>query len=163
MSELGFKTLTQQNFLERDPTLQAFFAGLTQTDLMDDVFGARLSARVPDDVKALFEGARGAMCYGFYFYPLFMLGADQLCRVAETAVRHRVKQLAGPSDIRFSDGIKFLVERGAIPEGQSGAWDAVRRLRNETSHPRFQQQIPPGVGVGMLHRVNELIDALFAG
>ena len=87
VAELGFKTLTQQNFLERDPTLQAFFAGLTQTDLMDDVFAAQLSAGVPDDVKALFEGARGAMCYGFYFYPLFMLGADQLCRVAETAVR----------------------------------------------------------------------------
>ena len=86
-----------------------------------------------------------------------MLGADQLCRVAETAnAAPRVKELGGPVEIRFSDGIKFLVERGAIPEGQSGAWDAVRRLRNETSHPRFQQQIPPGVGVGMLHRVNEL-------
>jgi hypothetical protein len=68
MSELGFKRLTPENWLEPDETLKIFVrllpSGETQpvtgTDWLNFILEPTLNPAVPDDVRKLFEVARNA-------------------------------------------------------------------------------------------------------
>jgi hypothetical protein len=51
---------------------------------------------VPEPIRELFDVARGAMIYGWFFYPLFRLGEDQLHRVVEAAVVARYTRRRKP-------------------------------------------------------------------
>ena len=45
---------------------------------------------------------RGAMVYGYFLYPLYVLGAEQLFRVAEAAVTLKCEQMGAKTDrMRF--------------------------------------------------------------
>ena len=173
MTEHGFKELSRENWLLPDPLAVAFgnvhdlSTGLTRPmspeEGLDYILEPQLSERVPQDVRALFAVARGTMCYGYYFYPLYMLAAEQLFRVAEAAVHQRAEQLKAPRNFKkFATKLKFLIGNGAIGAADEDRWDAIRTLRNEGSHPKFQQLAPPGVAVGSLGIVAEAINRLFA-
>lgn len=166
----GFKALTAENWMEADPTNGNFvrlsaIAGpvaMTETDWARQFLSVRLHEQVPAEIVDLFAVARGAMLYGWFFYPLFRLGEEQLYRVAETAARMAYQARGGArSSPRFTEAIAFLVEHHAISADDQVRWDALRQLRNLASHPALQSVMPPGAVLGILMNVAKDIDRLF--
>ena len=170
MTKFGFKEITPANLLERDPVLDGFVKlspngqsmTLTQDDYLRYIFTPCLLEVVPDDVQALFEVARGAMAYGYFFYPLFTLAMEQLFRVAEAAVAYKCLDMGIPkSKSRFKEKIVWLIDKGIIPKTDRGSWDSIRELRNMTSHPERQMILPPAMPIELLERTALLINSLF--
>lgn len=172
MSKFGFKEITPSNWLERDDVLKGFVRmspsgqsiPLTSEDWLGHILKPKLLESVPADVQALFEVARGAMAYSYFFYPLFTLAAEQLFRVAEAAVAHKCKALGAPeSRDTFKKRISWLVEEGVIPSSELNRWDAIRELRNIASHPERQSIFTPGQAIGRLEGIAVQINSLFSG
>ena len=170
MAKFGFKEITPANLLERDPVLIGFVKlssnGQSRTLTMDDylsyIFTPCLLEVVPRDVQALFEVARGAMVYGYFFYPLFTLAMEQLFRVAEAAVTHKCTAMGAPKSIKdFYKKIGWLIDKAIIPKADKGLWDAIRELRNMASHPERQMVGLPNMAIGILERVASQINSLF--
>jgi len=171
MGEFGFKELSIRNWLEPDNVMRAFATvssdgrveHLIGADWLDKVLEPSLSDRVPKKVQLLFEVARGAHAYGYFFYPLYTLAAEQLYTVAEAAIRHRCESLGAPPSLRnFVHKINWLADRGAIREDDREEWHTIRRLRNSASHPEGQAIITPGLALGSLRQIAERINDLFA-
>jgi len=171
MVKFGFKEITPSNWLEPEGVLKGFvrmsldgqFHPITGEEYLRDILSPQLLSSVPRDVQALFEVARGAMVYGYFFYPLYTLAAQQLFRVAEAAITHKCKALGAPKSCNtFQKGVKWLVGNGGIPKSELCRWDAVRKLRNAASHPRRQSIFMPGNAIGMLEGIAEQINALFS-
>lgn len=167
---LGIKTLTIENWLQPDPTSTIFVqlsysdgsaSPMSGADWVAQFLDPSLAATVPEEVCKLFEVARGAMAYGYFFYPLYALAGEQLYRVAEAAVSEKCALLGAPKKLSFQDKIKFLLDKNVIPNEEFMVWDAMRQLRNESSHPRQQNILPPGMVATMLYQVAERINGLF--
>ncbi|TEU15931.1 MAG: DUF4145 domain-containing protein [Anaerolineales bacterium] len=172
MSKFGFKEITPSNWLERDDVLRGFVRmssdgqsqPITGDEYLRDILRPKLLESVPTDVQALFEVARGAMAYSYFFYPLYTLAAEQLFRVAEAALAHKCNALAAPkSRDSFKKRISWLVEEGVIPGSEFVRWDAVRELRNIASHPERQSIFTPGNAIGFLEGIAVQINSLFSG
>ena len=170
MGKYGFKEINPANWLQPDPVLRAFVRMLpdgqsrpvTGDEYLSHILEPRLLESVPIQVQALFEVSRGAMAYGYFFYPLYTLAAEQLSRVAEAAIVHQCKAMGAPtSKDTFKRRLNWLVDNGAIPRLELIRWDAVRKLRNAASHPDGQSILTPGNAVGLLERVAEQINSLF--
>src|SRR5712691_10705007 len=104
----GQKNITTENLSEPDPRIQ-YFAKSVEYWVKRCQF-TTLTSQVPVEVADLLEVARGAIIYGWFYYPLLTLGVEQCFRCLETAARTRAKQLGIP--IERPDR-----KRGAIPEG----------------------------------------------
>jgi hypothetical protein len=173
MEMLGHKTkrLTDENWLEPDPvsTLLAVVdrrdgsvRPLAPEDYVQPALQPQLASAVPEDLHDLYEVARGALAYGYYFYPLLTLAADQCFRVAEAAANLKAEELSCPKRVStFRDKIDWLVASGAIPARDQESWHGLRYLRNEGSHPRRQHIFTPGIAFNTFHHVAELVNALF--
>ncbi|MDP9481519.1 MAG: hypothetical protein M3R38_38630 [Actinomycetota bacterium] len=130
---LGFEKLTPENWLEPDSVMRAFGRlpdvgepyVPTGEERVGDAMGIELLEEVPLEVRRLFAAARGALCYGYFFYPLYALAGEQLAPVAETAVAHKYGDLGGPKRPRktpeskprkatFEDKLKYLEHEGII-------------------------------------------------
>ena len=86
-----FKALTAENWLEPDPTGDAFGEIHLGTGDRRPMSGDRwvehflrveLSADVPGDVRDMWSIARGVLLYGWFFYPLYALGDAELIFMA---------------------------------------------------------------------------------
>lgn len=174
MDDLGFKRLTSDNWLEPDAVLSIFVRlslqdGSTRTLSSDEwaqkFLDVELSEAVPLEVRRLFAVARGALVYGYYFYPLYTLGTEQLFRLAETAVGRKSRDIGLSSTklkkLNFKGRVTQLIESGVIHPSAQLRWDALWDLRNLTSHPEDQTILPPGVAVGELRRIAADIEGLF--
>jgi hypothetical protein len=169
MSKFGFKKITPSNWLDPDKVLRGFVKmsstraqPLTADDYLRHILSPELIESVPKDVRALFEVARGAMIYGYFFYPLFTLAAEQLFRVSEAAVSHKCKALGAPKSKRkFIEKIEWLINNGIIPSSELIRWDAIRNLRNAASHPERQSILAPGNAIGLLEGISRQINSLF--
>lgn len=149
----GFKKLTAGNWTEPDPASQMFgrvsaLAGpvqMREQDWARAFLAVDLAEQVPDEIRDLFVVARGALLYGWFFYPLFHLGEEQLFRVAESAAKHRYAAAGGPEKRpSFAAAIEWLANQGLIEEPRRQRWDAARHLRNRASHPARVSVMPPG-------------------
>lgn len=165
MSEFGFKEITLENWMKPDEVIK-YFTGMDPPEgYVAQVLGAKLSGKVPREIRGLFEVARGAILYGCLFNPLYALGEEQLYRVAEAAVKCRCTQLAMPKKekgwTRFSDRIEWLSKQGVISAVDMERWHALRGLRNSASHPERQSIVAPGAAVGFLYAAADDINALF--
>lgn len=167
----GIKALTTENWLQPDPTSTIFvqmsradgsLRSMAGEDWAALFLGPSLDDKVPEEVRKLFEVARGAMTYGYFFYPLFTLASEQLYRVAEAAVSEKCALLGGPKRSSFQDRIKFLLDRNVIADVDFPRWNAIRLLRNMSSHPQRQDILPPGVVATTLHLMAERLNSLFA-
>jgi hypothetical protein len=77
-TEFGIKKLTPTNWRERDPATKHMsrfradgsFSALAEEDWLESVLTIQLTERVPAKVRKLFAVARGAILYGYFFYPL---------------------------------------------------------------------------------------------
>jgi hypothetical protein len=159
---LGIKRLSRDNWRDIDPT-NAVFGWMPDPDaVVEQVMSPRLSRHVPAQIVRLFEVARSAMCYGFVFNPIWTLAAEQLFRVADTALAVRCKELGGTTARTFAERITFISER--LPaSSQSFDWHTLRRLRNDGSHPAEQMIVSPGMAVPVVEKLANAINELFAG
>jgi hypothetical protein len=168
---LNFKTLTEENWTEPDPVLRHFVAvsrrdGTVKRLAGDDWAGHFLSIHlaedVPHEVQELFDVAKGVCIYGWFFYPLYHLGEEQLFRVADTAVAAKCKQMGGPDlETSFGRRLDWLKARAVLSANERRWWDSIRQLRNLASHPDFQSIHPPGSVLRMFRDVGQRIDELF--
>ncbi len=149
----GLKQLTLENWREPDSSSAAFCrvdvehgpVGMLADDWAQLILGVDVSPRAPEEIRTLFAVGRGTLIYGWFYYPLYSVGEDQLHRVAERAVAHRFTELGGPSRTKtFADRIEWLNQQGVIPHGELPRWDAIRKIRNMGSHPTLQRVGPPG-------------------
>ena len=170
MTKFGFKKITQNNWLEPDPVLRGFVRispdGRSQRPTDDDylnlVLKPKLLEPVPTEVQALYEVARGAMVYGYFYYPLYTLAAEQLFRVAESAIVHKCKALGSPrSKDTLKKKIEWLIDQGNIPRSEFDRWEAIRSLRNVASHPDRQSIFTPGNALMFLEGIAKQINSLF--
>lgn len=168
---LGFKDLTTENYLEVDEVMQAWVALDSQGAIQpihpdkwaEEILGVCLADSVPVEVQRLFQVARGAMLYGFFFYPLYALSSEQLLRTADTAVSMRCRQLNAPGSVkRFEERIDWLGEQGILSDDEAGRWHALRGLRNSASHPADQTILAPGMALDLMQRIAEDVSRLFA-
>ena len=171
MKRFGFKEINLRNWLEPDDALRGFVRispdgqlhTVTGEEYLQHILSPKLHASVPSDVQALFEVARGAMVYGYFFYPLYTLAVEQLFRVVEAALAHKCKALGAPKSIRtFEKRIKWLMEKAVISRPESDRWHAARQMRNAASHPERQMILAPGNAIGILERVVDDINSLFS-
>ncbi len=171
MESPGLKKLTPENWLQPEWVMTLFVRmrpedleprPVSGEDWVSAIAKPTLDESVPEEVKGLFETVRGALAYGFFFYPLYGLGLGQLFRVAEAAVTHKCKAMGTPTAIKtFYDRTEWLVSHRVIPEQEKGTWDAIRKMRNLESHPERQILLPPGTAIGVLVRMAENINALY--
>lgn len=171
MTESGSKEITPSNWLEPDRVLKGFVRispngrsqPITSGEYLNHVLAPKLLESVPTEVQALFEVARGAMAYGYFFYPLYTLGAEQLFRVAEAAVAYKCEALGVPKLERtFKKKITWLVGHGTIPEPELNRWQACRKLRNVASHPDRQSILTPWDAISILEGIAEQINSVFS-
>ena len=165
----GMKKLGLKNW--RDPDVPKFFSGITEEAWVSAAMEPKLIATVPAEVIRLFEVARGSILYGWFFYPLLTLASEQLHRVQEAAVRERCKLAGIPIeqqkngrrlDRSFKKLIADLNTKGIIPSDEMRAWNAVRELRNSSSHPERQSIMPPGHAIAGIDATARQINQLFA-
>jgi len=172
MTELGFKKLTVDNWLLPDEVSSMFVSvssvdgqirPVKGEDWLRAILQPQLNETVPLEVRKLFEVARGALVYGYFFYPLYTLAGEQLFRVAEAAVTYKCKAVVAPNSIRnFQQKVDCLVNQGIIPEEDKVHWDGIRGFRNITSHPKRQSFLLPGMVIGILERITTDINNLFS-
>lgn len=168
----GFKRISAENW--QLPDVTKFYPNLTPETWSKRYLLPQLDPKVPTEIAALFEVARGSMIYGWYFYPLLTLAAEQLYRVMEAAARQRCEIAGIPTrkpakrgqakmrDTNFDENIKALVKVDIISQPDLIRWDATRRLRNWASHPTKQLIQDPGEARSALKVTAELINRLFA-
>ncbi len=117
---------------------------------------------MPEEVQVLFEVARGAMVYGWFFYPLYMLGTEQLTRVGEAAVAFKWDRLDAPEEtVTFGARVDWLRARGHLSEEEEARWHSLRQLRNSASHPKKQRIINQAMALGLLESVVRDVNRLF--
>jgi hypothetical protein len=162
----GFKRLTPENWLAPDTVWQHFPDPAFRdqaTGWAEDVLKHNLPEAVPLALRKQFEVARGALLYGFMFYPLLTLGTEQLFRVLDAAIAEKCQTLGAPAKANtFAEKLAWMLETGALDKRQHWRWDAVRGLRNRSSHARDQNIFDPSMALDMLRCAVELADELFA-
>jgi hypothetical protein len=169
------KQVSASNWQQIDeaPKLWCMMTAVAKTDAewIDFFFDPKLEAKVPSEIAKLFEVARGAMIYGWYFYPLLTLGIEQCYRLLDTGTRIRCNQLGIPTVVTKKNGDKrstsfkentdALIKRGIVSKNDEVRWEAVRNLRNWSSHPERQSLYDPGHAQGTLVLVAEFLNDLF--
>ena len=164
-----FKKLTSKNWRQRDNVVN-YFRRITKDEslpISDDEWAesflaCELSLAVPYEVRNLFEVAQGVHCYGCYFYPLFTLGSEQLYRVLEAALRHKCDQLKAPEGVNsFERMVDWLRKNDVFSEQRYLQWNAVRELRNSTTHAIQQNIMDPTGALRGLRTAEDLINELF--
>ncbi len=171
MDKSKFKKLTKENWLKPDKASTSFvrvspskqLSPILGEEWLHDILKPTLKETVPIDVYDLFEVARAAIAYGYFFYPLYALAGEQLFRVAETAVSIKCSEISAPKKAtkNFKNKIEYLVLHKVIPENKKERWYAIRKLRNIASHPESQTILPPGNVIGILERITDEINFLF--
>ncbi len=172
------KTITKDNWLEVDSIIasgvfarfsmtDASVQPLTASDWVERFLTPKLSPNVPDDVRELFEVARGSMLYGVCFYPLFTLGLEQAFRLMEAAAKAKATSL-GISMVKTKGGYRSyrailadLFAKKALTKTEYEWWSNAKEFRNETTHAMSQAILMPPQVVGALTSITEAINRLF--
>jgi hypothetical protein len=173
MTDTTFKRLDASNWLDPDPGHEAFGEINLATGERREVTGDRwarqilsinLTPEVPREVRDLWEIARGVLLYGWFFYPLYALGDEQLHRVADAAVLFAYRKHGGPEPkgpTTFHRRLAWLFEHGFIDKSLETRWSAIRELRNLGSHVSAVHIAMPMDTLRTLRILAEEIDALF--
>lgn len=167
---MSWKTLTPENWRATDPLLGVFVQvepdGTVTPMAGDDwtryLLAVQLAASVPENVRALFDVARGAILYGSLFYPLFALGLEGIYRAADAATVKACEVRKLPKKTKtFEDRLGALRAAGALTDVEHDRWTSLRHLRNEASHPERPTILPPGQVLTLLRQIAADISALF--
>jgi len=168
----GVKHPTPENWLVPDETGRGFGEvnlatgerrAATGEGWAVQFLAVELSPSAPAEVRDMWEVARGVALYGWFYYPLYAIAEHQLRRVADAATFHRSRQAGGPANASFRRRVEWLIEHGVIPVEKRARWDAIRALRNETTHASIRHLVMPLDVLRVLDLLQVEIDALFAG
>jgi len=172
MQDLGYKQITKETWLKPDRISTSFLLVPPETGVndkkkgemyLDMILQPHLNEDVPIEVRKLYEVARGALVYGYFFYPLYTLACEQLFRVGEAAIIFRCKMFSPQLAKRtFEKKIEFLFKQGILNDLEKQRWHALRELRNISSHPIDQSIYPPGPVIGILTQMSDDINTLFS-
>jgi hypothetical protein len=166
-------TATNWKQIDKAPEIWCMMTAIakTETDWINFFFEPKLETKVPLEIAKLFEVARSAMIYGWYFYPLLTLGVEQCYRLFDTGTRTRCNQLGiatvitkkngDKRDTTFKENTDTLIKCGTLSEVDERRWDAVRNLRNWSSHPERQSLYDPGQAQGTLVLTVDFLNDLF--
>jgi len=169
-SNYGFKTITLENWKQPDNvsvkmaplSSNAFSEESRGNPFLEHILRPHLKENVPHEIRRLFEVARGAMVYSYFFYPLFTIALEQLFRVGEAAIKARVALChTGKSSRDLVKQIEILQEAGVLDEPATFRWQQLRTLRNIASHPENQSIYPPGQAIGVMERLVDDVNKLF--
>jgi hypothetical protein len=167
---MGIKELDVGNWLHADAASSSFYTiqgdaarQMQGEDWARHILAEDLGTDVPDEVRKLFYVSRGAMLYGWYFYPLYTLGMEQMTRVLDAAAGAKCALIGAPVGVRmFQNRVEYLVSRGAIARSDADRWLCHVQMRNLASHPEDQAVFSPGMVLGLLRQFSEDINTLFA-
>ena len=170
------KKLSTVNWQEMDPTCECFEYLDHETGESGPLFPQRwaqellaidLKESVPANIRRLFDVARASMLYGYYYYPLFKHGVNQMHFVAEAAISEKYRQCGGPpltergGFIKLFDKLNWLSINSHISESQRIEWDWVREMRNDGAHLTDAQLYPPIPSMSHVEETVKRINELF--
>lgn len=172
---LKIKKLSSANWTEPDPTSGLFAqydratlepSRLTGDDWAERILAVELDGGVPNEVQDLWAVGRSVLLYGWFSYPLYTVGDEQMHRVADSAVHHRYLELGGPLSANaavpsFYRRLKWLFAAEQIPAEREQQWTAVRELRNAGSHSEMQSLRMPLDALTSLKILAQLINGLW--
>lgn len=139
------KELNVENWMEPDPRNRFWVVrshrdgserSLTGSDWASQVLGVTLEAKVPEEIRKLYQRAQAVVLYGYFFYPLWTEGSEKLFLVLEAAVSEKCKGLGAPKSLKtLEKKIQWLIDKGHIDAKERVRWEATRSLRNSVAHP----------------------------
>lgn len=171
MENLGFKKISLDTWLQPD-NLNSHFVRysedfqekhvITDIERLKDILVPQLNECVPLEIHKLFEVARGAIAYGYYFYPLYTLGREQLYRVADAALIHKYIRVSGrKSRASFSNRILYFKNENLFTQEEVNNWFDIKEFRNIASHPEDQSILYPNDALEALCKVSAAINCLY--
>jgi hypothetical protein len=166
----GIERLSYENVLTPETGALMFIPGGGLTTLGPEIPSAEvvreriemftsqaLPTTVTETVWRMFEFAKGAMCYGLWFYPLFTLGDDHLSRLFEWMVRDRYEALSKKKGVNLEAMVDWLIKHKDFPDDMAVRWRAMYRMRNLVSHPEIQHLTDPHAALRHLHAMRNLV------
>lgn len=163
-----------ETIFERDPIVSHFgkvnirtgqFSPFEVSDLIERANALVLPSSVPEEIRKMFEVAKGIYIYGWCYYPLFTVAVEHCYKVVEAGVRHKYRELGGASNGKrlpaFRSQVEWLRKRGVVPDTDWIRWDATVELRNFASHPDGQTILMPSDALGTLYRTTVKLATLF--
>src|SRR5215203_5466824 len=168
---MTIKSLTTENWLQPDSNGLSFLKTgdvpeLTGEDWLALFLRVKLAPQVPDNVRADFEVARGALVYGYYFSPLFVLATEPLARAAKSAVFEKCKKLGvqtvykNGTRLHLSQALAWLRHHECISRAELHEWEEIFKYADSSS--QHKKSLPPSDAVvKYFHSVGEKINGLF--
>ena len=170
--DLPFKQIDLSNWSDPDPASAGQARGKDKNgwqyyageDYLEDIQQIILSPNVPHDIHEQMELAKGICTYGYYFYPLFTVGMERAILTADSATLQMCKEMGGPKGVpkTFKKRVEWLAEHGVIDEPARDQLHNLRSLRNISSHPEHVTFMTPVMAFGIMDRVADAINSLFA-
>jgi hypothetical protein len=140
-----------ETLMQRDPLVDGMVTiendegrAMTPFDLARPILMVELPNEVPFEVRRAFYMARNAMAYGYWYWPLVTMGAQQILRVADFATDVAWNTTKSPN---FKERVEKLIKRRVIDGSDANLWECVRDWRNKATHPEWQQTWGPKWGV----------------
>lgn len=164
------KKLSPANWLTPDATLRGFVRlspegkshSISGEEWLNEILRPSINESVPIEMRKLFEVARGTLAYGYFFYPIYTIGIEQLYRVVESAVGYKCMEMDAPKNIdSFKKEIGWLIENNIIPKNEILHWESIRELRNIASHPKSQSINMPVDALRLVVSVAQDLNFLF--
>jgi hypothetical protein len=159
------KRVAFENWLDMDSSWQGTY-GMDCTDeakraWIEHVKSFTLSASVPEHIEALFATVLNALAYSYFYYPLMTLCSEQALRVVEAALREKCNQMRAPPLSSIKSTVDWLIARQGISTSDRDRWEALRMLRNHSSHPRSPSIINVAMMQIHIETAAEFINHLF--
>ena len=162
--------LTVDNYMERDTRLDVWSvngigSGTHSTRKWVRMFlDITIDVELPEYLQGMFDRAKACIVYGCYHYPLFTLGVEELYRFGESAFREAVKETNhskfNPRS-RFVDLQNWAIQQNLLDDEAAERWNALRTLRNSTSHKDSSLVVGPIDALRMLTIIKELTETLY--
>jgi hypothetical protein len=169
---MAIKSLTTENWLQPDADGLSFIKAAGETDEMASedwlalFLRVKLAAAVPENVRAAFEVARGALVYGYFFAPLFALVAEPLARAAQSAVYEKCQGLgvktvsANGKQLHLSQALAWLRHHDCISRAELHQWEELFKFADAAAASK--KSVPSAATiVKYFNSVGEKINALF--
>jgi hypothetical protein len=171
----GVKQVTVENWMKADEASviwrQMTSVAKTESQWAEFFLGPTLGPQVPKEISRLFEVARSAMMQSWFYYPLATLGMEQCFRLMETGARLRceaagiattkVSKSGKQIDTTFKEKIEAMRLQKIISDAHAQKWEAIRALRNFSSHPSRRSIFDPGQAQGTLVLLVETLKEMF--
>lgn len=164
------KELTLDNICQPDPAVlspkyinsEGERLSLNLEVLYNQIFSKKLNNNVPEEITNQIKAIQGTMIYGYFFYPIFTIAAEQSAIILETAITYKCIIHSMPDKIeKLKNKIAWLHLKSFITDNDFKKIDCIRKLRNTISHPKKQNIITPYMAIDLINNVIDIVNELF--